>query len=489
MTEMTAVPDRDDQLDGSAWGGAANMTAWEAVMWRAEGDPRTRSTGVLLELLDSVPEWPRFLAAHERATRAIPRLRDKVVEPMLPVATPTWTPDTRFDLSYHVQRLRLPEPGSMRQLLDLTAQIEARPLDNNRPPWEVVLVEGLTGGHAGYVLKLHHAMTDGLGIVQLLGLSHSRSASPGGQPLRPATAPAATARPAAEVTPLSLTADQLREQVTGAPARLVAGGRAAFGLLGRTLRDPVGTAGQAVDYGLSLRRMLAPPAADRSPLLRDGGFRYRLVVHDVPLASLKTAGKAAGGSLNDAFLAGILGAFRRYHEHFGVSPDQFPIAIPISLRNTGDAQGGNRFAGARFVAPVGEPDPAVRIKLIREFILTARSEPAIGFLEVLAPALSRLPSAALTEIAGGLTNVSDVQASNIPGLGHPVYLAGAKVLRMYPMGPRPGVAAMVTMVSYDGTCCLGVNLDPDVITDVDLFEDCLDKGFGEVLALGGDARP
>jgi diacylglycerol O-acyltransferase len=488
MGEMTAVPDRDDRLDGSDWGGSAQMTAWEAVMWRAEGDPRTRSTGVLLELLDSVPDWPRFLAAHERATRAIPRLRDKVVEPMLPVATPTWTPDTCFDLCYHVQRLRLPEPGSMRQLLDLTAQIEARPLDNNRPPWEVVLVEGLAGGRAGYVLKLHHAMTDGLGIVQLLGLSHSRSATPGGHPLRPATA-ASTARAAPEVTPLSLTADQLREQLTGAPARLLGGGRAAFGLLGRALRDPVGTAGRAVDYSLSLRRMLTPPASVRSPLLRDGGFGYRLVVHDVALDSLKAAGKAAGGSLNDAFLAGILGAFRRYHEHFGLSPDHMPIAIPISLRNTDDPQGGNRFAGARFVAPVGEPDPAVRIKLIREFILTARSEPAIGFLEVLAPVLSRLPSAALTEIAGGLTNVSDVQASNIPGLGYPVYLAGAKVLRMYPMGPRPGVAAMVTMVSYDGTCCLGINLDPDVITDLDLFEDCLDKGFDEVLALGRTTRP
>jgi WS/DGAT/MGAT family acyltransferase len=458
------------------------MTAWEAVMWRAEGDPRTRSTGVLLELLDSVPEWARFLAAHERATQAIPRLRDKVVEPMLPVATPVWTPDPHFDLRYHVQRIRLPEPGSMRQLLDLTAQIEARPLDHNRPPWEVVLIEGLAGGRAGYVLKLHHAMTDGLGIVQLLGLSHSRSGTPGGQPLRPATAQGSV--PFVEVTPLSLTADQVREQLTGAPARLLGGGRAAAGLLGRALRDPVGTAGRAVDYGLSLRRMLTPPASVRSPLLRDGGFGYKLVVHDVALDALKAAGKAAGGSLNDAFLAGILGTFRRYHEHFGLSPDQLPIAIPISLRNADDPQGGNRFAGARFVAPVGEPDPAVRIKLIREFILTARAEPAIGFLEVLAPVLSRLPSAALTEIAGGLTTVSDVQASNIPGLGYPVYLAGAKVLRMYPMGPRPGVAAMVTMVSYDGTCCLGINLDPDVITDLDLFEDCLSKGFDEVLALG-----
>lgn len=81
-----------------------------------------------------------------------------------------------------------------------------------------------------------------------------------------------------------------------------------------------------------------------------------------------------------------------------------------------------------------------------------------------------------------MTTVFDVQASNIPGLGHPVFLAGAKVERMYPMGPRPGVAAMVTVVSYDGTCCVGVNLDPAVI-DIAVFEDCLRGGFEEVLAL------
>jgi hypothetical protein len=76
-----------------------------------------------------------------------------------------------------------------------------------------------------------------------------------------------------------------------------------------------------------------------------------------------------------------------------------------------------------------------------------------------------------------------VQASNIPGLGHPVYLAGAKVLRMYPIGPRPGVTAMVTMVSYDGVCCIGVNFDPEAITDLELFDSCLRDGFDEVLAL------
>jgi len=170
--------------------------------------------------------------------------------------------------------------------------------------------------------------------------------------------------------------------------------------------------------------------------------------------------------VNDAFLAGVLGAFRRYHEHYSVPIDLMPIGIPVSLRTSDDPMGGNRFAGARFAAPVGEADPRARIEIIREFVLTARAEPAIGFLDLVAPTLSRLPTAAIIELAAGMTNVSDVQASNIPGMGHPVYLAGARVTGLYPLGPRPGVAAMIAMISYDGTCCIGLNVDPAVHVEV-----------------------
>ncbi|HTF45819.1 MAG TPA: wax ester/triacylglycerol synthase domain-containing protein [Pseudonocardia sp.] len=473
------------ELDGRGWGGPARMSPAEALMWRAEGDLRTRSSGALVELLDTAPDWDRFLAAHERATRAIPRLRERVVEPLLPVVEPTWTEDTHFDLNYHVQRIRLPEPGTLRQLLDLAGQVTSRPLDPNRPQWEAILVEGLEDGRAGYLLKIHHAMSDGLGMVQLLGMAHSERAAPGGAHLPAmAAAPGGSPTRLTGVTPLSLVADRLLEGISDGPARLVGAAGQALGLLGRALRDPAGTVERAVDYSLSLRRMLTPPAAQRSPLLRGGGFGYRLTVHDVLLDELKKAGKAAGGSVNDAFLAGVLGAFRRYHEHFGQQVDHMPMAIPISLRDSSDPMGGNRFAGARFVAPLGEPDPAARIQLVREFILNVRAEPAIAFLDLLTPVLSKLPSPVLTELTAELTKVSDVQASNIPGLGHPVYLAGAKVLRMYPIGPRPGVTAMVTMVSYDGTCCIGVNFDPEAITDLELFESCLRDGFDEVLALG-----
>ena len=169
-------------------------------------------------------------------------------------------------------------------------------------------------------------------------------------------------------------------------------------------------------------RVLSPPPVERSPLLAGShGSQCRFVVLEVALADFKAAGKAAGGSVNDAFLAALLGGFRRYHEHFGVQVDFMPMALPISLRTADDPAGGNRFAGARFAGPVGEPDPRERIQAIREFVLSARAEPAIGVLEMLAPAVSRLPAFVLVGLTASVTSVSDFQASNIPGLGHTAY--------------------------------------------------------------------
>jgi diacylglycerol O-acyltransferase len=461
----------------AGWGGPADMTDWEAVMWRAEVEPRTRSTGVLLEILDCEPEWDRLVAAHDRITRQVPRLRERVVEPVLPIIPPAWSPDANFDLRHHLHRLRLPGPGGMRELLEVTEALLDRPLDRSRPPWEAVLFEGLHGGRAAYALKLHHSLTDGQGGIQLLELAHSRTREPSG-----ASAPAVP--PRATLSPTSLLTTRLLRLTARAPVRLAQQFLGSARLVQRTATNPGAVISDTIRFTRSLHRVLAPPPADRSPLLAGReGTGYRLVAHDVPLADLKAAGKAAGGSVNDAFLAALLGGFRRYHEHFGMTVDRMPIAFPISLRTSDDPLGGNRFAGARFAAPVGEPDARERIAAVREFVLTARDEPAIGVLDLLAPVVSRLPIPVVVGLAASMTGITDVQASNIAGLGHTAYLAGAKITHTYMFGPRPGVAAMVVMASYDGTCCLGFNVDPDAITDLDLFATCIREGFDEVLEL------
>jgi diacylglycerol O-acyltransferase / wax synthase len=458
----------------ASWGGGQDLSAWEALMWRTGGDYRTRSTGVVVELLDTEPNWDRLVAAHDRLTQRVPRLRERVVEPVLSLVAPAWSPDPHFDLEYHLQRVRLPAEGSMAELRAVAAQFAARPLDPERPPWEALLVLGLAGGQAAYLFKPHHSLSDGIGLLQLLDLTHGHSREPGGADESPVP------EPRRAESPEGLLINRLAGKVVSAPGGAL---REAVHVAGRLAGDPIGTTSDAIKFAMSLRRVLAPPDAPHSPALTGSGSGYRLDTLDVAFDDLKAAGRSAGGSVNDAFLAGLLGGVRRYHEKLSLTIESIPIAVPVSLRTDADPMGANRFAAARFAAPVGEPDPRIRIAAIHQFIADARTEPALGFLDLLAPVLSRLPGIVLTRIAGGMTGLSDLQASNLGAISRPLYLAGAQVTRIYPMGPRPGVPAMVAMVTYDRTCCIAVNFDPEAIVDAAAFCTCLREGFDEVLAL------
>ncbi|MDQ3850977.1 MAG: hypothetical protein M3296_10245, partial [Actinomycetota bacterium] len=157
------------------WAPSRSMSPFEALMWRIEADPRLRSTITVVYLLDCAPDWERLVAAHEWASRLVPRARQRVVEPPLGLGMPTWVVDDEFDLSFHLRRVRLPEPGTLRQLLDLVQAEAMASFDRSRPPWRASLVEGVEGERSAYVMKLHHSVTDGQGGTQLIGLLHSRT--------------------------------------------------------------------------------------------------------------------------------------------------------------------------------------------------------------------------------------------------------------------------------------------------------------------------
>lgn len=116
-----------------------------------------------------------------------------------------------------------------------------------------------------------------------------------------------------------------------------------------------------------------------------------------------------------------------------------------------------------------------------------REERAIDVVGAIAPVLSLLPDTILESVAGSVVN-SDVQASNVPIYPGDTFLAGAKILRHYGLGPLPGVAMMVVLISRGGYITVTVRYDRAAITDGALFARCLQQGFDEVLALGGEVR-
>ncbi|HEX3261349.1 MAG TPA: HAD-IB family hydrolase [Pseudonocardia sp.] len=448
------------------WGTAAEMNPLETAMWRGElADPRLRSNVTLLELLDVTPGWDRLLAAHEWASRMVPRMRQRVVEPALGVGAPAWVTVDRLDMNEHVSRAHL-IGGSRRELLDLVQEFARRPFDRDRPLWRALLVEGLPDGGAAYVVVTHHSATDGLGAIQLMARLHSRSREH--DPLRPE--PAASV--AGTANPVGMLAGQVARAVRAVPTDAA-----------RLLTRPTAGLERGARGVLSLGQAVGPTPPG-SPLLAPRSGEWHFDVLDVGLAELKAGAKAAGGSVNDGFLAAVLGGFRRYHEALGVPvPETMPIGIPISLRSEDDPQGGNRFTGARLPGPLAETDPAARVQAVRRFVLQARAHASVDAVGLLGPVLAWLPGPVLGAMSSRMTSANDVQASNVPGVAHPVYIAGARITRVYPFGPLPGCAAMLTLISHDGTCCIGINSDPAAVTRPDLLLEGLRDGLAEVIRL------
>ena len=161
--------------DFERWGGAATwstgseLTPMQTLLWRAERHPVQSSTSTVVVDLDRAPDWERFVAATEWGTRLVRRLRQRVVDPVVPTAPPTWADDPTFDLGYHLRRERVADRAGV---LAHAAQLALRPFDRSRPLWEAVLLEG-AGEGAAYVLKIHHALADPLGTVQLLSMLQS----------------------------------------------------------------------------------------------------------------------------------------------------------------------------------------------------------------------------------------------------------------------------------------------------------------------------
>lgn len=446
------------------------------LLHRSESNPRFRSGVIAVEILDMTPAWTRYRDKFDELSRLVPRLRQKVVMPALPTTGPRWVSDSDFDLTYHVRRIRVPEPSSLRAVFDVAELMIQSPIDVNRPLWSATLVEGLPDGQAASLLHFSHALADGVGGVQLFGALYDleRNAdSPTREVVTPRVAglngPQLTIKGLSEL-PLVI-AGRLREGVHS---------------IGGALQNPLAALEGSIGYVRSSARVLAP-AAEPSPLLRARSLRSATDAIDIRLSDLKNAATAAGASVNDAYLAGLCGMLGRYHDELGVPVETLPMAVPVSLRSKDDSIGGNRFAGVTIAAPIGTPDPRKRMRDIATQMARKRDEPAIDIAAVITPWLNILPDALLEPLAGFLVT-SDVQASNVPVYVGDTYLAGAKVLRQYGLGPLPGVAMMVVLVSRAGWCTVNVRYDQAAVSNAPLLRDCLVRGFDEVLGIGGPAH-
>ena len=303
--------------------------------------------------------------------------------------------------------------------------------DHARPLWEFTLVEGLAGGRAAMVMKMHHALTDGIGGMQLALRFFDAEPIPG-----PSLRPVDGAGSDGDGHDRRLTLGTLGHgAVAAVPAALHAG------------RHPVAVFVEGLETVRSIGRTVAPVKDTLSPIMQERSCQRQLGLLEVQLDDLKRAASDAGGSINDGFMAAVTGGLRRYHERHGVSVEELRVTFPISIRKPDDLPGGNRITLIRFAVPVADADPASRIRAMGRLCHTARDERSLRYVNGIAATLNVLPRAA---IAGMLKHV-DFVASDVPGFAFPIYLAGARVERFFAFAPdrRHGREPRTALVRRD----------------------------------------
>lgn len=456
------------------------MTPSDALFWYVEtAVPAFRPIIAGLYVLDRHPRKNGIEAALKTTIKLVPRLRQRVMETPLHLGLPEYVDDEHFDLAYHLRHVSVPKPGRMRDLLDLAGSLLATPLDRERPLWEAYWIDGLRNDGSALFMKMHHALVDGVGSLAITrGLTQRsrkdkpprivltdrrpRRAKPGGR--------SALARLGKMAIDNTRASTSLAVSAATAPARFLAHPIAGWEQILATARGLRGVMLDATQP--PIRDPLGPNAA---------GISRRLDVLDVPLARLRAIKTPLGGTINDVVLTALAGAVGAYHRKRRVYVATLNCMVPMSLRAVTEREAlGNRVGMINVALPVGERRPDRRFANIVAQTRAAKRDMRGGLYPLLASTLTLLPGAAFSWLAHQALGRVNLVCTNIPGVPETLYMAGGKVMAVYPFAsPVEGTPLIVALVSYTDRMDIGIDTDPEAIPDphklTEMFLDSLDE--------------
>lgn len=451
----------------------SRMNDADALMWSIEKDPLLRSTITSLVIIDGEVPEEQLIADFERASRVIPRLRQRVRSNPMSVAPPRWEIDPNFDLNYHLRFLTAHGDSGMQDILRLGETVAMGAFDRARPLWEASVVY-FGEGQMALLLKIHHAITDGVGAVKLM--MEIFDISPEGTERSMPDAPQVRV-----LNQMERFADAFRHEAGRQMGTVKEAIAAATGAAGSTLRDPVASTRSAAQLGGSVARMLKPATDPMSRLMVGRSLSVKLSMLSHPLVDLKRAGRAVDGTINDAFVAALILGIRHYHTQMGATLSSLRMGMPISVRNAQTAEtAGNEFVPARFVIDASSDDPLEVLQRTKDRLREIVAEPANTLVKPLSGVINRLPTTLTTNLFGSMMKGLDFQASNVPGSPVPVYLNGKRVVATTAFGPMAGSAMNATLLSYVDTVFIGINADPKAVARGELFTDSLNAGFADL---------
>ena len=406
-----------------------------------------------------------------------PRFRQKVL--MVPghLGLPVWVDDPHFDLEFHVRRSALPSPGGRRQLTDAVQRVLSRPLDRTKPLWELYVIEGLEDGHVATLLKVHHAIIDGVSGMQLAAVLYDVDPTPAEPPVPPPW------DPGPEPTRIDLVREAVLRQVTHPVQALIDG-------VDQVLQAPAMTALGLGAVASGVRSIFGMGARPSSPLDVVIGPNRRFAITEAPLQRFKDVKDALGGTVNDVVLTVVAGALHRLLK-VRREPSRgrvLRVMVPVSVRTGGEGGVSNRVAPAFVNVPVGAMSPKRRLAEVRKgtrFLkdsMMAMGADAIIGLGAYAP--GGLLAAAARAVSRG--RWFNLVVSNIPGPGQPMYLAGARLVASYPSMPLGENSALsIACSSLGGVMAFGLTGDWDGMPDIHSLATAIDDSLDEICKAAG----
>ncbi len=380
----------------------------------------------------------------------VPRFRQVLYVPRPGLGRPVWVDASAFDLADHVQDVPLPDPGDETALLRTAEQLRCRRLDRSRPLWQMWFLTGLPDNHVGLYVKIHHLIGDATAAMATLG------ALLDAVPCTPAR-PAAPWTPTPPPTARDLLADNLRHHATG------------LGHVAWALARPVTTTRHVRAAWTAMREVAAGPPAVRTSLTRRvGPGRTRAPIRS-DLDQVQQIAHSHHATVNDVLLAVTAGGLRGLMRSRGEPVEDLvmPIYVPITLRPAGhrDQARGNLTALMTVPLPVGVPDPGRRLQQIAADTARRKAEtrPSVGTVFH-----GPVPRRAFLAVMGHQR--INLASADVPGPRQPLYLAGARLLEVFPVLPLMGKTTLgVSALSYAGQFNIMAVADQDACSDLDVF--------------------
>ncbi len=407
------------------------------------------------------PTWDELREHVEARLHLVPRFRQRLAEVPLNQGRAVWVDDPHFNLRYHLRHAGLPAPGDEAQLQILAGRLFAEPLDRTKPLWEMWLVDRLGSGGFALIAKSHHALVDGISALDITGALFD--AEPDAAPA-PAGGDHWVARPLP--THAQLLSDALIERATH-PQDVAGNARVMLGAPRRVAeraRERLQASGALAFAGLE--------PLPRTPLNVRVGPHRRYTWVDAELSELRAIKDSLGGSVNDALLAVVAGALRRYLDHRGVDTRDLVLRALVPIAVLSDGAGTTEIAPVPVALPIGIEDPVAQFQAIHE--ATEQLDGTIHAVD--ARTLAELAGFAAPTIMSQAARLQqsqrgfDLVVTNLPGPQEPRYLLGRRLRALYPVVPITGHQALgIAVMSYDGHLGFGLLADYEALADLDVL--------------------